>query len=307
MHGIIAANIKNLANIVLEVCCIIISSVKCSIVANRVFRFNMRFTTSIQLYKAFMQTAFLRQASFRLANFSGLFTNTFFMLFRAAVFNALFVGTAKIANYSLDQALTYVVLIQIFIMVIPQWGSIGVADDIRTGQIAMDLLRPINYYLMIMAKRLGLSAFYLLARGIPALIFGICLGFFRVVPDISQMIFGFASMLLSIWIANSFLFLVEITGFWLESAQGPKQIAIACTYFLSGSVIPIAFFPPWAQAISAWLPFQYTLNSTTEILLGVATQPLVVLELQVVWAFCLGLLSWLLLERGRYKITLHGG
>ncbi len=257
------------------------------------------------VYFAFVKTAFIRQSRFFLANIAGLFTNTFFMLFRAAIFQALFINETLIAGCTEKYTLNYVVMVQVLIMVIPQWGSIGVSEDIRTGQIAMDLLRPINYYLMILAKRVGISSFYLLARGIPALLIGISLGFFNVTPDFYHITLGILSLLLSVWLANSIHFLVELTGFWLESPQGPKRLVSVATYFLSGAVIPIAFFPSWAKGINAWLPFQYTLNTTIEVFSG--TKPLRLLIFQAFWIFIISFICLFSLKQGEHKITLNGG
>lgn len=258
------------------------------------------------VYPAFLKISFVRQASFRIANLAGLFTNTFFMLFRTSVFQALFTSSAVIAGYTVEHALTYAVFVQALIMVVPQWGQIGVAEDIRSGQVAMDLCRPLNYYLMIMSKRLGISFFFLVARGIPALIIGAAFDFFKIVPDLPRFVSGCLSLLIGIWLANSIHFLVELSGFWLESPRGPKMFVVAATYFLSGSVIPIALFPPWAQAINAWLPFQYTLNAPIEIFMG-KTDIFEMLGLQLIWFVLLTTFCMRVLQCGERKVVLHGG
>lgn len=261
---------------------------------------------AISVYSAFIKMGFIRQAKFRLANIAGLFTNTFFMIFRAAIFQALFANAALIAGCNLDYMLTYAVMVQVLIMVIPQWGSVGLSEDIRTGQIAVDLMRPINYYLMVLSKRIGISAFYLLARGIPALLIGIFLGFFRLVPDLYHIALEMISLVLSIWLASSIHFLIELCAFWLESSQGPKRLVMVASYFLSGAFIPTALFPPWAQEINLFLPFQYTINSTIEILMG-ASQPLKLLGFQFLWVVVISVFCLLGLNRGQYKVALHGG
>ncbi len=258
------------------------------------------------IYFAFSKLEFLRHFTFHLSNIAGLFTNVFFMLFRAACFEALFANIPLIGGHSLEYMLSYSVMSQVLIMVIPQWGSVGVAEDIRTGQIASDLLKPVNYYFMILSKRAGVSVFYLLIRGVPVLIAGIFLGLFRAQLDFFYVALGMISLFLSIVIANSLHFLVEATAFWLESHQGPKRLISVSLYFLSGAFIPVALFPPWAKAISSFLPFEYTLNTTVNILLG-SSEPIQLLGLQFMWFLILIFACLICLDRGIKKITLHGG
>lgn len=258
------------------------------------------------VYLVFLKIEFLRYLSFHLSNVAGLFTNVFFMMFRAAALNALFVNAALIGGYPLEYMLSYTVLSQVLVMVIPQWGSIGVAEDIRTGQIASDLLKPVNYYFMILSKRVGVGLFYLLMRGLPVLIIGIFLGLFRTQPDFFHISAGIISVFLSIMIANSFHFLVEATAFWLESHQGPKRLISVSSYFFSGAFIPIALFPPWAKEVSSLLPFQYTLNATVNIFLG-SSESLQLLGLQTMWLLIMVFLCLMCLNRGVKKISLHGG
>lgn len=265
---------------------------------------NILHTLSTYLY--FSKTEFNRLASFKLANIAGFITNTFFMLFRAAVFQALFTGTATIAGYSVEHTLTYIVWVQAFITAIPQWGSIGVNDDIKTGQIAMDLSRPINYYCMIMGKRVGSSIFFLVSRGSLAIMVGTLLGYFSILPTPEQLIIGIISFTFGVLLTNSIHFLVELSGFWLETSRGPKMFIVAFSYFFSGAVIPITLFPPAAKAISKYLPFQYTLNAPIEIFIG-TTNIYQMLAYQFGYLLILMTLCLTLLKLGEHKLTLHGG
>lgn len=263
-------------------------------------------TGVLRIYWAFIKIAFNRQASFRLANFSSLFTNAFFLLFRIAVFQAFFAGIDVIAGLTLEQTLTYTVLVQSLIMVVPQWGDIGISEDIRSGQIAMDLLRPINYYWMVIAREFGRCVYYVPASAIPILLLGTLFGYLSVLPSIENFCMGMFSVIIGMWLVFSVHFLVELSAFWLESSRGPKRFVVTGIYFLSGSALPIAFFPEWAKLLNSWLPFQYTLNTPVVIFIGGA-KPLAMLGVQLTWALVMSLVCMILLRYGKKKVALHGG
>jgi ABC-2 type transport system permease protein len=266
----------------------------------------MSLIARFNIYAHFARVAFRRQRSFRLANFSGLFTNLFFLLFRSAVFAALFDHASTVGGYSLAQAVSYAVLVQTLIMVIPQWGQIGVGEDIRSGQIAMDMCRPLNYYLMIMAKRFGISCYFLVARGLPTLAIAYALGLWTTLPQVTSLPWAVISLAAGILLANSLHFLVELSGFWLESPRGPKMLVVGLTYFFSGATIPLAFFPPWAKQLSALLPFAATLNTPIEVLLQ-PELPWTLLAQQGLWLLVVCSLCFIVLRRGERSLVLHGG
>ena len=98
---------------------------------------------------AFARASFQQQLAYRVANWAGLFTNSAFLLFRASAFRACYAHRASIGGLDLADATTFVAVTQAILMVAPQWGAIGVAADVRSGQIAVDLLRPMDLFLSL--------------------------------------------------------------------------------------------------------------------------------------------------------------
>jgi ABC-2 type transport system permease protein len=78
---------------------------------------------------------------------------------------------------------------------------------------------------------------------------------------------------------------------------------------LSGLLIPIAFFPQWAQRIFAYLPFEHIASTPLQIYLGMlsgaaAWRAIGISLAWVVALLALGHVWWL---RASRKITIHGG
>ena len=79
-----------------------------------------------------------RQFAYRIANWAGLFTNSFFLFFRAGVFEACYRSAESESGVAHDidgldaaGALSYAVLSQSLIMVAPFWGRVGLSEDVR--------------------------------------------------------------------------------------------------------------------------------------------------------------------------------
>src|SRR5437762_9394492 len=57
---------------------------------------------------------------------------------------ALPISRSRVGGMSVADAVGYACVTQAILMVAPQWGPVGVAANVRSGQIAVDLLRPVD-------------------------------------------------------------------------------------------------------------------------------------------------------------------
>lgn len=264
----------------------------------------------VSVWLAHARISLRRQLVYRFANWSGLFTNCFFLYFRAYALAACYAGRDVIGGLDVRQVVTYVTVSQALLMVIPQWGRIGVAEAVRSGQISVDLARPVDYVGTVLAQRFGVSAYYLFARAFPLLLLGAIGGFLALpAPDLLPAIL--LSVVLGAWIAHLLLVLVELSSFWLGSERGVRWAVLGIGNLLSGLILPNDFFPDWARRISLFLPFEQTLYAPTRLWIGGGAESagdvLGTLALQLVWALLLTGGAQLLFHAGRREVLLHGG
>jgi ABC-2 type transport system permease protein len=112
---------------------------------------------------------FRRQATYRLAAATGLVTNAFFGVVRTAIFLALYRQRGQVAGMDLGDALTYVwVLESLFGVIWVAWFW-ETAESIRSGDFVVELLRPGDLYLRLLAFDLGRSVNLLAVRALPAI------------------------------------------------------------------------------------------------------------------------------------------
>ena len=255
---------------------------------------------------AHARIALQRQLVYRFSNWSGLFTNCFFLYFRAYALRACFEHRIAIGGLDADQTVTYVTVSQAFLMVIPAWGKVGVGDAVRSGQIVIDLARPVDLVSCHLGGRFGVSAYYVVARALPLLAVGALAGFL-VLPPLGLLPVFAISVVLAAWIAHVILLLIELSSFWLGSEQGVRWLVLGFSGLFSGLILPIDFFPQWARTISRFLPFEQTLYTPTRIWIGAGESLWLLLGVQLLWAVFLTLLAQLLFHAGRREVLVHGG
>jgi ABC-2 type transport system permease protein len=247
--------------------------------------------------------------AYRAANLSGLATNLFFGLLRAALLTALYGTRHSVTGVSLAGAITFTGLTQAVIALLSIFGWWDVMNSVYSGEVGADLLKPLGYLRYWMARDLGRALAALLTRGLTimvaySLIFGITL------PRGSGGWSALAAALSLSWLVSfSWRFLVNLASFWTPNAQGIGRALFATSWFLSGFIMPLRFFPDWFNAFCHLTPFPAMVNTVVEVYLGVLSpsQLTTALAVQALWAAALLGASHLALHRGVRRLVIQGG
>lgn len=262
-------------------------------------------------YAALARMAFQRQLAYRTANLAGLATNAFFGALRAYVLIALFDarGGQPTAGYSVRDAVTYTGLTQAIIAYIAIWGWWDLIKSIRTGEVASDLSRPINYFAYWCGQDAGRAIAHLLLRGLPmvalyALVYPISLP-----PTVAHWAALAASLVLAWLVSFAWRFLVSLAAFWTQDAIGFGRAAWALNIFLSGFIMPNAFLPDGLRALTQATPFPSIINTPIEIFLGVLDGPALpgALAAQLAWFLALYAVGQMALAAGVKRLVIQGG
>lgn len=260
-------------------------------------------------YLALARLAFQRQLTYRTAHLAGLATNAFFGLLRASVMVALFGAQTQVAGYSLPAAITFTGLTQAlisYINIFPWWD---VMKSIRTGEVASDLSRPIDFFWYWAAQDVGRALGNLLFRGLP--IMGLYALFYHItVPQrLEQWAALVASLGLALFISFCWRFLVNLAAFWTQDATGLGRVAWTLTVFFSGFLMPLAFLPSWLTTLTHLTPFPAMMATPAEIYLGLTTGRglLTALVTQAAWAVIFYIVIRFTLAAGVKKLVIQGG
>jgi ABC-2 type transport system permease protein len=260
---------------------------------------------------AIARMSWLRQHAYRAANVAGLITNVFFGFLRASVLVALFAarGEPEVSGYSLRDAITYTGLTQALIVWVALWGWWDLIRAIKTGDIASDLQRPVQLFWYWCAQDAGRALSQFATRSLPIMLIYAVL--FRIaLPHSADQWLGFGLSMLLAWLCSfAWRFLYSLAGFWTTDAIGVGRAASFLVTFMSGFLMPVAFFPPWAQTLMRLTPFPSFVNTPTEIFVNVATGPrmLELLAAQAFWAAAMIAIAHLVLAAGVRRLTMQGG
>lgn len=264
------------------------------------------------VYFAVAAGSFRRYATYRVATAAGVFTNTVFGFILAYTFLALWSERPGLGGYDQAQALTFVWIGQAMLAAAALIGG-GFQDElqerIRTGDVVIDLYRPVDLQLWWLTADLGRAAFHLLGRGVVPMV--VAAFFFELaLPSSPSAWLAFlVSVTLGIVVGFSLRYLFALSAFWLLDGTGLSLLSVLLSMFFSGMLLPLTVFPGVFGEVVRLLPWAATMQVPADVLLGEyrGSEVLGAFGFQAVWAVALLAAGRALQSLATRKVVVQGG
>lgn len=259
-------------------------------------------------YLHVVRLRFLAALAYRFEVVARLGTNAVLMVAAVFLWRTAFRGAGAAAGVGERQMVTYAVVSVLLSSLFAQEVQQTLHERIRRGDIAIDLIRPVKPLAFWFAADLGAAASSLLLQGPPLL--ALAMAFEPFGPaDASAGVLFLASTGLSFVILWLLAALSGLAAFWTLDLGNLGYLKDALVRLLSGSVVPIWFFPEWFQSVSQYLPFVHTYQLPLAIFIGRTHGPEAVegMLVQGVWIAILGGVVAGVWSRGRRRVLIQGG
>lgn len=215
------------------------------------------------------------------------------------------VGTDTIAGYRFDQIIWYLIFAEAIILAFPRL-TLKVEDEVKKGDIAYQLTRPMSYLLFHYVNYLGEA----LVRLAVNIVLGGVLGFVLFGwPDFGWGWLGFLIIVAgSITINFLITMMLALCSFWVEEVRGLDLVYNKLLFTVGGMMLPLETFPDTLQSICSWLPFQtvvyFSAKSIVQFHWAMVAEMLLI---QLIWMVILSLgLVWIY-RKGVRKLNVNGG
>lgn len=184
-----------------------------------------------------------------------------------------------------------------------------ISDNIRDGSVTMELIKPLDYQLARLFESFGNLIFEGILVGAIVLVVGVGLFNIQGPSSFFNGLLFTLSLVFSVLINFSLSYTVGLLSFSTTSIFGFINAKRFISNFLSGGLMPLAFFPNWLHTIAYLLPFQAIVDAPISIYLGQIELPQMgkILLGQLFWAITLWIMGYLMWNWASRKITIHGG
>ena len=224
---------------------------------------------------------------------------------------------ASIHGFTYKEMITYVVLTTVFGFITFNNDTLWfINKDIKDGTIANYVIKPISYRGRFVASNIGALLTMSLVFGVP--LYGASLGVligigFLPVPSVLDFIAHFALFIVASVLASllndviSYIF--GVLCFYTSAAWGLNSLKTTIISFLSGALLPLAFFPNVFREIVSYMPFSGMSQNPVLILMMKYSylECMKVILVSLGWLILLELFAKLLFNHAIKIVTVQGG
>ena len=224
---------------------------------------------------------------------------------------------ASINGFTYKEMIAYVVLTTVFGFVTFNNDTLWfINQDIIKGTIGNYVIKPISYRGKFVASNLGTFFMMALVFGLPlySIALGVLIGIgFLPIVSVWGFIAHIGLFLVSSFIAcllnDTIAYIFVILCFYTSSAWGLNSLKTTIISFLSGTLLPIAFFPPVFKDIVSYMPFAGMSQNPVLILMMKYDyiDSLKVILIALSWLVLLEAFAKLLFTNAIKKVTVQGG
>ena len=260
-------------------------------------------------YLAILKIRMKALLQYRAAAFAAICAQLFWGIVTTMIFRAFYAGVGVAEPISLSQAITFIWVGQSLLQLIPWSIDKEIEAQVKNGNVAYELIRPINLYGLWFARSFALRAVPTLMRSIP--IFAIGGWLFGLSAPISLeagLAFG-CSVILALLLSSAITTVVLISLFWTVSGEGIQRLLPHITLLFSGMVVPLPLFPAWMQPFLNMQPFRGVMDIPCRLYTGVipAADAFYYFGFQLTWAAVFVLFGQWLLCKAMKNFVIQGG
>lgn len=260
-------------------------------------------------YAAIFNARFKVLVQYRAAALAAMSTQLFWGFVRMMIFTAFFKYADYQAPISLNDTITYIWIGQALLQLMPWTMDAEIQQIVRTGNVAYELVRPVDLYGLWYARAAAMRFTPTALRCIPIFVLATAFGWLQppegLLQGIAFVITTFAALLLGSAITT----ILMISLFWTISGEGLIKIAPPLILFLSGLFIPLPLMPDWARAIAEALPFRGIIDIPIRLYTGITPISAFWMDLgfQLFWTVVLVYAGRWLLNRALRHVVIQGG
>lgn len=147
-------------------------------------------------------------------------------------------------------------------------NGLGIPQSVRTGQIALDLMRPVHLFSHMMAREWGQIAYQFIFKSIPIYLLYFFIFSLQIPNQWTAVLYTVLGLLGASYLSICINYLIGVSALWTMESSWLYWANSALINLLAGFFIPLEWLPGPLENL-AWLsPYPYLLYVPTTIYLG---------------------------------------
>jgi len=260
-------------------------------------------------YLELIRIRFLTMLAYRVNYYSGIIIYAINIGAYYFTWRAIYGGAESLGGFTAAQMTTYIAVSWMARAFYFNNLDREIALEIRDGSVAVQMIRPYNYLLVKVMQGFGEGLFRLTMFMAPGMVV-VCLLFPVELPaDPARWALFLVMIWFSFLINTQLNLIVGMFAFFVENNEGMIRMKRVAIDLFSGVLIPMSFFPLWAQDLLAWTPFPAITYLPSSVFTGrmSGAEAWEALLVQIVWAAVLVVPIILMWRASRRRLFVQGG
>ena len=260
-------------------------------------------------YLYIIKTQIIKSMTYEFNVYGNIIMQTIIMITSAYFWKALYKNQDMVSGVDADSMLTYVVMSSVLSVLMITNVERRIQQSVEKGSVATDMMKPINLFAVYFSEDIGSILALTIQNILPILIIGLLMVKLPAMADIRDLplfILSVAESILINWLIAAIFGMMAFTAVNIDALIQVKKHLIR---LLSGSIIPIWFFPAGVAKVLGCLPFVYIYQLPLSIYIGRGdrAEHLWQMQIQFVWLLVLAGIFFFAQHRVTRKVMVQGG
>jgi len=257
------------------------------------------------LFAVLAKKAFARNLQYRASHAINTVASAVFGLIYVSIWKGIG-STGGGSEYTLDNVIHYVAFNQAVLWItLFLTNGLGIQQSVRTGQISLDLMRPVHLFYQLTCREWGQIGYQLLYKTLPIYLIYVWTISLPVPRDAKTWFWTIAALASAAYLNICINYLIGVTALWTTESAWLYWVHFSVSSILSGFLIPIEWLPGWLQRISTVTPYPYMQHVPSKIYLGLTSPDTMFGGL--LWCASFTLLCFAATAVVRHKVEVQGG
>ncbi len=260
-------------------------------------------------YLYIIKTQIIKRLTYAFDVYGNILVQTIIMITSAFFWKALYKDGGTAGGVNVESMLVYIIMSSVLSVLLITNVEKRIEQSVQKGTVATDMMKPVSLFGIYFAEDIGTIIALILQNILPILLIGSLLIKVPKMTDLHDLPLFVLSVLLSFFINWFLAALFGMMAFSAVNIDALIQVKKHLIRLISGSIIPLWFFPDPIANVLKFLPFPYIYQLPLSIYIGRGTRAEIFtgMEIQLAWAVVLFLVFLFAQKQITRKVMVQGG
>ena len=260
-------------------------------------------------YFYIIKTQIIKSMTYEFNVYGNIIMQTIIMITSAYFWKALYKDQSMVGDVDAGNMLTYIVISSALSVLLITNVERRIEQSVEKGTVATDMIKPVNLFGMYFAEDIGSIIALIFQNMVPILLIGSLMIKVPVMADIRALPLFIISVMESFLINWLLAALFGMIAFKTMNISALLQVKKHLIRLLSGSIIPVWFFPEAVANVLNALPFVYIYQLPLSIYIGRGDwdEHIAQMKIQSLWMVVLLVIFYFVQNRATKKVMVQGG